>query len=287
MRLLVTADLHFNHARGRELAGEVIGRINRAGGDVLLVAGDTAVADGDHLERCLELFEFRGPKLFLCGNHELWTLRGDSYGVFKEELPRRVRAMGWVWLEEAPFIAGDVGIVGTVGWYDYAYAASSLGIPRRFYQAKLSPGAAAYLGRDDLQPAGDDVPFAVRELVARWNDGRFVRLGRSDEAFLDECMASLEGQLEAVKGVRQVVAATHHVPFTELLPQAHRPQLEFAKAYLGSPRLGDLLLAYPNVSRVFCGHSHFPMESQIGGVTAVNIGSSYREKRFVAVDLNG
>lgn len=287
MRLLVTADLHFNHARGPELAREVIGRINRAGGDVLLVAGDTAVADGDHLERCLELFEFGEPKLFLCGNHELWTLRGDSYGVFKEELPRRVRAMGWVWLEEAPFIAGDVGIVGTVGWYDYSYAVGSLGIPERFYQAKLSPGAAAYLKRDDLQPDAADVSPAARELVARWNDGKFVRLGRSDEAFLEECLASLEDQLEAVKGVRQVVAATHHVPFTELLPHAHRPQLEFAKAYLGSPRLGDLLLAYPNVNRVFCGHSHFPMESRIRRVAAVNIGSSYREKRFVAVDLNG
>lgn len=287
MRLVVTADLHFNHARGRELAGEVIGRINRAGGDVLLVAGDTAVGDGDDLERCLERFEFAGPKLFLCGNHELWTKRGDSYGQFKEELPRRVRGMGWRWLEEEAFVAGEVAIVGTVGWYDYSYAAAGLGIPARFYEAKLSPGAAAYLRRDDLRPDGADVSPAGRELVARWNDGKFVRLGRTDEAFLEECLKRLEGQLEAVKRAREVLAAVHHVPFAELLPHAHRPQLQFAMAYLGSGRLGEVLLRYPNVDRVFCGHSHFPMESQIRGVTAVNIGSSYREKRFVAVDLNG
>ena len=89
MRLLATADLHYNHPRSRESADEVIDRINRESFDVLLLVGDTAAADGDALEQCLARFTFTGPKLFVAGNHELWTHGDDSYRLFREELPRR------------------------------------------------------------------------------------------------------------------------------------------------------------------------------------------------------
>src|SRR4051794_35440387 len=115
MRVILTADLHYNHHRGKALADEVIAQMNEAGGDVLVVVGDTAVADGDVLEQCLSRFTFKGLKLFVAGNHELWTTRGDSYAIYHTELPTRVRALGWQWLEDEPFIAGDVAIVGSVG----------------------------------------------------------------------------------------------------------------------------------------------------------------------------
>src|SRR5688572_17873801 len=105
MRLLVTADLHYNQLKSKPLAEEVIDHMNAAGGDVLMVVGDTAGSDGDALERCLSRFQFSGPKLFVAGNHELWTAGDDSYALIKEELPRRVRAMGWQWLQTEPFIA--------------------------------------------------------------------------------------------------------------------------------------------------------------------------------------
>src|SRR4051794_12229110 len=106
MRLWVTADLHYNHGRSTALADEVIDRMNAAArdGDVLLVAGDTAAFDGDALERCLSRFQFTGPKLFVAGNHELWTRRPDSYAIFKEQLPKRVRALDWQWLQDEPFV---------------------------------------------------------------------------------------------------------------------------------------------------------------------------------------
>lgn len=287
MRLLVTADLHFNHARGPLLCTDIISRMNQAGGDIFLVVGDTAVADGEALEHCLELFDFPGPKLFLCGNHEFWTTRPDSRAVFEEELPRRVRQLGWTWLETDPWRAGDLAIIGTVGWYDYSFADSALKIPRRFYEAKMSPGAAAYLRRDDLDHYGDDVPASTRELVARWNDGKFVRLHQSDDSFLEGCMRRLRNQLQKVQDAKTVVAATHHVPFIELLPKAHQARFKFSRAFLGSGRLGEVLLQYPNVKHLFCGHSHFPARASVGHVDAINIGSSYREKRFVALDLPG
>ena len=176
--------------------------MNRARAGALLVVGDTAVADGDALERCLALFTFDGPRLFVAGNHELWTAGGDSHHLYTHELPQRVRAVGWHWLEGAPLIAGDVAIVGNLGWYDYSFAQPELGIPRRFYEHKVSPGAARALGRfahlfkshddDDDDDDDDAISPAAMDLVARWNDGKFVKLHRSDEQFLGERLDQLE-----------------------------------------------------------------------------------------------
>jgi predicted phosphodiesterase len=285
MRLLVTADLHYNHPKSRPLADELIEQMNRVGGDVLLVVGDTAVSDGDSLEQCLSRFQFAGEKLFLAGNHELWTHGPDSYVIFKEHLPRRVRDLGWRWLQDEPFTAGDVTIVGSVGWYDYSFAQDSLGIPHRFYEAKVSPGAAEQLEEwSFLLERDDDVPSHARQVIARWNDGRFVKLRRSDAAFVDELCDQLESQLEAATTPR-IIAAVHHLPFRELLPPSKNAQWDFAKAYLGSQRLGELLLRFPAVTDLFCGHSHFPAEATVGHIRAVNIGSGYRSKTFKAIDV--
>lgn len=284
MRLLVTADLHYNHPVSRPLADELIDEMNRQDGDVLLLVGDTAVADGDVLERCLSRFTFAGPKLFIAGNHELWTARPDSYAIFTEELPQRVAALGWQWLETQPFVAGDVAIVGSVGWYDYSFAQANLGIPKRFYAEKVSPGAAKHLGGYDHLFV-DDVPPHAMDVVARWNDGKFVKLGRSDETFLQECLDRLTTACEANRDKRQIVAAVHHLPFHELLPPPKSSQWDFAKAYLGSERLGQTLAQFSNVSTIYCGHSHMPGEATVGHVHAINVGSGYRHKLFKVMDL--
>ncbi|HEX8340519.1 MAG TPA: metallophosphoesterase [Tepidisphaeraceae bacterium] len=284
MRLVVTADLHFNHSRSRPLAEEAIERINAGGGDVLLLVGDTAAADGDALEKALSLIRFSGPKLFLCGNHELWSQADDTRELFETTLPRRVRALGWRWLETDPFVAGDVALVGSVGWYDYTYAPPSLGVPRRFYAAKVSP-AAAERSTAHAHLLGDDVPPSARDIFVRWNDGKFVRLGVTDEAFLAERLDGLRKSLVACAAATRVIAAVHHVPFRQLLPPRHTPAWDFGRAYLGSESLGDVFLQDPRVTNVYCGHSHFAAEATIGHLHAVNIGSGYREKRVLTLDV--
>ncbi len=286
MRLLVTADLHYNHAKSKALADEVIERMNRAGGDVLLVVGDTATTEGDLLEQCLSRFSFAGPKLFVAGNHELWARGADSYAIYTEELPRRVRAIGWQWLEDDPFVDGDVAIVGSVGWYDYSFAQPNLGIPRRFYESKISPGAAERFDEHaSLFDRKDDIPPSTMEIFSRWNDGRFVKLGRSDDTFLRELLDRLEVQLESLRAARRILAAIHHLPFRELLPPPRNAQWDFAKAYLGSEAVGQTLLRYPNVRHVVAGHSHFPADATIGAIRALNVGSGYRWKTFHEIDL--
>lgn len=284
MRLLVTADLHYNHSKSHALADDLIDQMNRTGGDVLLVVGDTATFDGDALENCLSRFQFTGPKLFVAGNHELWTLGPDSYDVFHTQLPQRVRALGWQWLQTDPFVTDDVAIVGSIGWYDYSFASPELQIPRRFYEAKISPGVAEHL-EEYASLLGDDVPAIAREIIARWNDAKFVKLHRMDVQFLEELLAQLEKQLDSVRHIPNVVAAVHHLPFAQVLPPSRNQTWDFARAYLGSDRIGELLLRYPNVQTVICGHSHFPVETRIGHIHAINIGSGYRAKQFRIVDL--
>jgi predicted MPP superfamily phosphohydrolase len=286
MRVLLTADLHYNHPRSRPLADTLIDDMNRAGGDVLVVIGDTAVHEGDALEQCLSRFTFRGPKLIVAGNHELWTRGDDSYALFTEELPRRCRALGWQWLETDPFVTSDLAIVGSLGWYDYSFAQASLEIPLRFYEHKVSPGAAAHLdGFAHLLDRVDDVSPRARQVVARWNDGRYVKLHRGDREFLAELTARLDQQLAGVAHVKNVVAVTHHLPFAELLPPPRTAQWDFAKAYLGAAALGRTLLKHAHVRHAFCGHSHFPAEAIVGHITAINIGSGYRWKTFKTLDL--
>ena len=287
MRILLTADLHYNHARSRPLADTLIDDMNRAGGDVLVVIGDTATHEGDLLEQCLSRFRFAGPKLIVAGNHELWTLGDDSYALFTEELPRRVRALGWQWLETEPFVTNDLAIVGSLGWYDYSFAQASLEIPLRFYEHKVSPGAASHLGGGfaRLIDQMDDISPRAMQVVARWNDGRYVKLHRGDREFLAELTTRLDSQLADVAHVKNVVAVTHHLPFAELLPPPRTAQWDFAKAYLGAASLGRTLLKHANVRHAFCGHSHFPAEARVGHIAAVNIGSGYRWKTFKTLDL--
>src|SRR5207249_672964 len=111
--------------------------------------------------------------------------------------------------------------------------------------------------------------------------------GRSDEQFLAEILDRLSSQLRSLSSKRQIVACVHHVPFRELLPPPHSNQWDFAKAFLGSPRLGQLLLAAPNVRHVFCGHSHLPMAADLGQIHAVNIGSGYRWKTYQTLEVAG
>ncbi|MGE5609229.1 MAG: metallophosphoesterase [Bacillota bacterium] len=287
MRILATADLHYNHPRSRRLADQLIDELIQIPADVLLLIGDTASGTGEELEHCLHRFDvFPGPKLFVAGNHELWTRGDDSYRLFKEELPRRIAALGWRWLQDDPFVADKLAIVGSVGWYDYSFAEPSLGIPRRFYEQKIAPGSAAYLTEfAHLLESADDIAPAARDVHARWNDGRFVKLHRSDEQFLTELITQLDSQLHALRHIPHIVVAMHHLPFREMLPPPNTGPWEFAKAFLGSERLGQILLQYPNVRTLLCGHTHLPHEAHIPPIHALNIDSGYRYKTYKLLDI--
>lgn len=284
MRVLVTADLHYNIRRSKAPAEAIAQEVVRAGGDAVVLLGDTAGADMGVLRGCLELFEgFRGLRLLVPGNHCLWR-RGDESSMDRYErlIPQAAAECGFAVLDHAPVVLGRVGLVGSVGWYDYSMRDESLGVPTAFYEAKLSPGAAQYLGRAELIAAhATELGPRQMALMVRWMDGVHVDLGMSDEAFTELLARRLAGQVaELAPRVKRVAAFMHHLPFAELLPSGRPDRFAFASAFMGSVRLGAVLAAEPKVTDVFCGHAHWPADVTVGKIRARNVGSTYLQKRL-------
>lgn len=293
MRLLVTSDLHFDHGRTSRLALDAARDITELGRrgeyDALLVIGDTATSSADNLEKALSTLDFPGPRFLTLGNHELWSRDPrDTLHLYLHTLPARIAPLGWHLLDAAPARLGDVAIVGNVGWYDYAFIPDYLGIPRRFYEAKISPGSAAHYDQHaPLLSDTTDIPPEAMEIFARWNDGRFVRWpdGFSDLSFTQLLLDNLRNHLDASRPARSVVVALHHLPRHELLPPRSSPAWDFAKAYLGSPSFGELLDQYDNIAYVLSGHSHFPAEHTHRTTRYLTTGSGYREKKWMILEV--
>ena len=285
MRVLAVADLHRNVAKSRPSAEALAARVNAERFDALLMIGDAGVADDDSIESCLRAFTFDGPKLFVPGNHELWSHR-NGVDLLEDELPRRVEACGWRWLPREPFLLDGLAIVGSIGWYDYAFAVPALGIDDAFYTAKVSPGAVLQLeDPPDLVPLARAASPRARGTVARWNDGRLAKVPCADAELVARECARLSAQLESVRGADRVIVATHTVPFAELMPPPRGTPADFAWAYLGSPRLGETIARFANVRHVLCGHSHSHADVRIGPIHAINIGAGYPSKRFATIEL--
>lgn len=208
---------------------------------------------------------------------------------YEQVLPNLAAEEGFELLDHAPVVLGGAALVGTVGWYDYTFAEPSLGIPEVFYRAKVSPGAAQYLG--GYESVLDEHRSRLTEehlaMGVRWMDGRHVRLGMSDEEFVDVLVRRLSEQLGEFAGeeVKRVIAFTHHLPFEELVPRGRPARFAFAAAYMGSEKFASALLACPKLTDVYCGHSHWPARTRRGGVNVVNIGSTYVEKRLEVLDV--
>jgi len=289
VRVLVTADLHFDIARSQRPAEELARRACSQPADALLVVGDVGGTDLAILGRCLALFDsFRGLKMLVAGNHDLWTHGDCSLARYERQLPAVAAGHGFHYLDAGPCYLGDVAFVGSVGWYDYTYADPTLGVPDRFYQAKVAPGAARLTGHRHLLNGYDDVAPDMLRVGTRWMDGVFVHLPFDDRHFCDRLLEKLRCHLaETADRAGTIVAAVHHLPFEDLVVRRGQPSWDFANAFMGSGRFGQALLAEPKVRFVFTGHSHCRGRVTRGGLTCVNVGSTYTQKRLEVLNLNG
>lgn len=289
MKLLVTADLHYDIQRSREPTERLAEQICQHPADALVIAGDTASQDLAILEDCLRLFDgFRGAKAMVAGNHDLWVSEGgDSLKRLDEELPAVCQQFGFHLLETGPLVVGDAALVGNIGWYDYSFRDERLEIPLRFYEAKLGPGAAA--GRaayKHLVNGHGDVTEDMRQVTTFWMDGARVKLPLSDAQFTEQLVDRLRMHLEQVNtDIRTIVVVLHHLPFAELVRRQGVSNWQFANAFMGSGRFGELLLECPKVSHAFCGHSHARGQVTRGSLTCTNIGCTYVHKRFEQWDV--
>lgn len=289
MRILVSSDLHYNIRRSKESAEDLAARACRMGGDALVLVGDTAGADLGPFREALRLFEgFAGLRALVPGNHCLWAYGGgDSIRRYRAELPALAAEEGFCLLDHDPRTLGAVGLAGSIGWYDYSFADESLGIPTAFYRAKLSPGAAKYLGRQDLL-AEHEAKLTDRHMSmgVRWMDGQYVNLGMTDEEFTAQLAQTLREQLERLSAsCDRIVTFLHHLPFVGLVPRDRPDRFAFAAAYLGAERLGRVLEEFPKISNVFCGHSHWRQRLRVKQMDVLAVGSTYTEKHLDVLEL--
>lgn len=289
MRIIVTSDLHYNVARSKAPTQRLAAEICKLGGDALVFVGDSAGMDLSVLDEVFGLFEaFGGVRLAVSGNHELWTGgASDSLHRYETTLAEVCSRNGVHYLDGGPFVRDGVAIVGNMGWYDFTFRPALLEIPLRFYQHKIAPGAAAQLDAyRHLFDEADDIPPGAREIGTRWMDGKHVKLPMGDVAFTHALAEKLRRHLEqAADAADRIVACIHHVPFAELVPHSVIPNWEFANAFMGSELLGEVLLDFPKVDYMFCGHSHRSLRCRKGLMRCMSIGSTYREKRYEVVDL--
>lgn len=291
MRVIVTADLHYEFTEFRERVHALAAEVCRIGGDVLVIAGDTFALDPMLLAHCLLRFQpFQGEKLLVAGNHDLWTREGlpnDSFALYERVIPQVATACGFHDLDTAPKVVGDVGFVGTVGWYDYSFRDPALGIPLRFYEHKVSPGFARHDWRfGHLMRETDDISPQGLRANSRWMDGEMIRWELDDLRFNQLTLERLEAQLTAVEpGVRTIVAVTHHLPFAEMLKRKADPSWGFGNAFMGSVGLGETLRRHPKVRHAVFGHSHSRDARQLGAISAINVGCTYRMKRYDVLDV--
>ena len=263
MKVVVTADIHYGVGNNQEIIKAFAGKLCATKADVLILVGDTFAIEQKLLVECLRLFDkFKGPKLFVAGNHDLWTTKGNSLEIYDKILPKLTRSCGFHNLDQSPYIYKGIGFVGNIGWYDYSFKDKSKPIPSQYYTDKQWPG------------------------VVSWNDGIYVHLGMSDGAFTQMVNCKLKQHLALVsKQVSIIICAVHQVPFKELLRTSRTSIDKFLDAFSGSQTTGEIIMSFPKVKHVFCGHTHQRKKVEIDGLTAINIGSDYLRKRYEIIDI--
>lgn len=270
MRLAVTSDLHWGlDPAGDQATRELARQVEVLAPDVFVISGD--VGEGECFLQCLELFSrLDGARLVVPGNHDLWTRAPTdmSWERYLRVLPELAEAAGFHYLDHQPFLSPmeGVAIVGSINWYDYSFAAPEVEREHpnaaEMYQAKLFPNG-------------------------RHNDGRFVRLQRSDAEFTGEVVARFTEQLAALpETVAQVIAIQHHPPVRELFyptPLTTTYQ-RFWLAYTGNRRMQDAVLADARIRTIVCGHTHAACTADVTGKRCINIGGDYHFKRLLLLD---
>lgn len=262
--VIATSDLHLHlYAAGDASVEQLIPRACASDADVLIVAGDVTNGSTENFAACLMRFQdFKGTKLLVPGNHDLWTSFLDSRTKYETLLPEIAAETGFHVLDKAPFVMGRTAFIGNIGWYDYSLRSDRLNMTLSQYRSKTVPG------------------------VCTWNDKMYVKWDLEDDEFTQMCLDSLQRHYAQVEPqVDQVVVVLHHLPFVELVHESNNVALEFCRAYMGSSRFGELLLECPKVRYVICGHRHSVSECTKNGVKAMVIGSEYSLKRMLTLNL--
>jgi len=286
MKIAIISDLHYPvFTRSLE---ELDSQLWREA-DVLVLAGD--LVNNYNQDRLVTVFEyfssFPGEKLFIAGNHELWTTEDDPEEIYREELKLLADIYGFHYLDESSKILGNVGFVGNIGWYDYSFAPDSFPLPDGVVLCEEKvPNTLSFqetgkrwndLGPEDFKKKLLAWKKDGKLCLVGWNDRAFIKWKFRDEEFLELCLKKIRDDLEKVsKKAEKIVVATHHLPFPELVEKPDTIERAFGNAFMGSRRMGEVIREFPRVKMVICGHSHREQRIRVGNIEVLNARSVCR-----------
>ncbi|KPJ86188.1 hypothetical protein AMJ57_00280 [Parcubacteria bacterium SG8_24] len=260
MKEFITSDLHLHPGdRSADAVRSLAAYVTAVGRpqDVLIIGGDHA-GDDDGIRECLTLFAgFRGRRLAISGNHDVWVPSSgrDSWQRYLD-LRSLYRGLGFSPLEDRPVAVGDTAYIGLMGWYDYSFHDPRLGHPAEAYVGKTDPGTG--------RPV--------------WADSVFVRWNFSDDEMTRFQARRLERHLVLTDGARRRLVVMHHVPTRRLLfrPRCFVPRKwRVANTFLGSDVFAEIIGSRTAIpTAVVCGHIHTGKRVAVGGVDYTSIGSS-------------
>jgi len=265
MKIAATGDIHYDLIQNQtvyERFLRFIKSLESEKPDVLILAGDIVGLGSSKLEECLNFFRTVAPvKLLVFGNHDHWSPEGDTFSHL-DTLKPTIKGCGFQLLDEKPEIIDGIGFAGNCSWYDYSFAPTEAP-PRSSYEKKIFGGHII------------------------WNDVHFIRLGKTDMDYTNELLEKLETDIRKLESeVDQIVVVTHHIGFMEMLNFTEGfPGLNFCNAYMGSRRLGDMLMQHPKVQYHICSHTHTQKIVKRGHLTSINPGSTYDEKIFISLTI--
>jgi predicted phosphohydrolase len=270
MLLAVTADLHWGLSREGDAATRALAaQVEALGPDLFAIAGD--VGEGAEWEACLaELGGLPCGRAVIPGNHDLWSRDPalSSLRLYEELLPMWAGEAGFHYLDGGPVVLPESGlaVMGSINWYDYSFA---------------DPAVA------EVVPHAPELYRAKQFLRGRHNDGRFVRLGMSDEEFTARVVERFRSQLAALPPeIERIVVIQHHPPVRELFYPTPLTEIDqkIWLAYTGNRRMQDLVLSDPRIVIVLCGHTHAYCEAEVAGKRCINLGGDYDYKRLMLLD---
>lgn len=249
MRIVFTSDLHVDSSRyNRDAMDEMVSRAAAAKPDVLVIAGDISV-DVEELGETLERFaDLATHSLFVPGNHDIWLRPHverapdlNSTTQYDVDIAARVIDVGFKTLWKSPCIVGDTAFVGTIGWYDYAFAPAYMNLTTADCERRCYEGCT-----------WQDLRFA------RWrarNSDRDLNDVEVAHMFNDDLTAMLD-QAVARDDVHRIITVTHHLPFPEMVQYSNLPKWDYFCAFMGSAETGRIIEEYEKVTHVLAGHTH-------------------------------
>jgi putative phosphoesterase len=194
------------------------------------LAGDLSNdAHGDAVSLVNYLEESLGvPVTFNLGNHDMTDLSENEIRKFPDK-----HALNFATRE----LSTDTVLFAFNGWYDYSFARGSITDPEKILRFKNT----------------------------FWYDRKIER-SQSDIETTELILAKLRETLPTDK---KVIVATHFIPKEAFInySQAYKGRWNTMNAFMGSEKFGELFEAYPNISQVVFGHTHYRQgDKMINGI---------------------